>query len=175
MKFTIAQLKKNAFNRPFDFSREVDVSELESMNTDIRKITPVHIQGSCTMHGDQFFFKFTISGQMILPCARTLVDVPYPFTIKAEEIFTTSPYIDEENDDEIHPIHGEVLDLMPYIKENILLEVPFRVFSDEVDMERDALQAGNGWEVLSEKPNEVKIDPRFQKLESLFKDTEKEK
>ncbi|GIO26050.1 YceD family protein [Ornithinibacillus bavariensis] len=175
MKFTIAQLKKNAFNKPFEFSREVDVSVLATMNTDIRDITPVHVQGSCTMQGDQFFFTFTITGKMILPCARTLVDVPYPFTIKAEEIFTTSPYINEEDDNEIHSIHGEVLDLMPYIKENILLEVPFRVFSDEVDFEKDAPRAGNGWEVLSEKTEEVKIDPRFQKLESLFKDTEKEK
>ncbi|WP_042145031.1 DUF177 domain-containing protein [Paucisalibacillus sp. EB02] len=174
MKFTLAQLKKNAFNKPFSFSGEVDVSELETMNNDIRKINPVQIQGICNMHGEQFFFTFTITGQMILPCARTLVDVQYPFKINAKEIFSSSTYIDEEYDAEIHPIHGEVLDLMPFIKENILLEVPYRVFADEVDS-NELIQKGNDWEVLSEKPKEVKIDPRFKKLESLFKDTEKEK
>ncbi|MBC5635859.1 DUF177 domain-containing protein [Ornithinibacillus sp. BX22] len=174
MKFTLAQLKKDAFNKPFHFSGEVDVSELETMNNDIRKIGFVQVDGTCNRQGDQFFFKFTIIGEMILPCARTLVDVSYPFKIEAEEIFSSSPYSNEEDDAEIHPIHGEVLDLMPYIKENILLEVPFRVFSDEVDS-ADVLQKGNDWEVLSEIPKEVKIDPRFKKLESLFKDTEKEK
>ncbi|MEN2464676.1 YceD family protein [Ornithinibacillus sp. FSL M8-0202] len=174
MKFTLAQLKKDAFNKPFHFSGEVDVSELETMNNDIRKIGFVQVNGVCNRQGDQFFFKFTITGEMILPCARTLVDVSYPFKIEAEEIFSTSPYSNEEDDAEIHPIHGEVLDLMPYIKENILLEVPFRVFSDEVDS-ADVLQKGNDWAVLSEKTKEVKIDPRFKKLESLFKDTEKEK
>ncbi|MEN2766554.1 YceD family protein [Ornithinibacillus xuwenensis] len=175
MKFTLAQLKKNAFNKPYQFSAEVDVTELETMNNDIRKIGPVQVQGVCTMQGDQYFFKFTITGQMTLPCARTLVDVIYPFEIKAEEIFSSSSYYDEEDDTEIHPIDGEVLDLMPYIKENILLEVPFRVFSDDADPEKDTLHKGNGWEVLSEKPEEAKIDPRFKKLESLFKDNEKEK
>ncbi|MFS0672333.1 YceD family protein [Ornithinibacillus sp. 179-J 7C1 HS] len=174
MKFTLAQLKKDAFNKPFHFSGEVDVSELETMNNDIRKISSVEVEGTCNMQGEQYFFRFTISGKMILPCARTLVDVPYPFEIEAEEIFSSSPYNNEDDDAEIHPIHGEVLDLMPYIKENILLEVPFRVFSDEVE-KTDVLQKGNDWEVLSEKPKEVKIDPRFKKLESLFKDTEKEK
>jgi uncharacterized protein len=174
MKITVAQLKKNAFNKPYSFSEEVDVSELESMNNDIRKIEPVQIQGICTIQGDQFFFDFTITGQMILPCARTLVDVTYPFEIKAREIFSSSPYYNEVDDTEIHPIHGEVLDLMPYIKENILLEVPFRVFSDEADS-MEVNQKGNDWEVLSEKPKEMKIDPRFKKLESLFKDIEKEK
>ncbi|WP_096269984.1 YceD family protein [Paucisalibacillus globulus] len=174
MKFTLAQLKKNAYNKPFSFSGEVDVSELESMNNDIRKIDPVQVQGICNMQGEQFFFTFTITGQMILPCARTLVDVPYPFEINAKEIFSSSAYIDEEYDTEIHPIHGEVLDLMPFIKENILLEVPYRVFAEELDP-NGLIQEGNDWEVLSEKPKEVKIDPRFKKLESLFKDTEKEK
>ncbi|WP_010096804.1 YceD family protein [Ornithinibacillus scapharcae] len=174
MKFTLAQIKKNAFQKPFPFSGEVDVSELEQLNNDIRKIDPVLVEGTCTMQGEQFFFKFTITGQMILPCARTLVDVPYSFEIHAEEIFSSSPYYNEDEDAEIHPIHGEVLDLMPYIKENILLEVPFRVFSDEVDPDV-LIQKGKDWEVLSEKPTEVKIDPRFKKLESLFKDTEKEK
>lgn len=174
MKFTLAQIKKNAFNKPFPFSDEVNVSELEQLNNDIRKIDPVLVEGTCRMQGDQFFFKFTITGQMILPCARTLVDVPYPFEIHAEEIFSSSPYYNEDDDAEIHAIHGEVLDLMPYIKENILLEVPFRVFSDELDSDV-LVQKGKDWEVLSEKPTEVKIDPRFQKLESLFKDIEKEK
>ncbi|WP_047984569.1 YceD family protein [Ornithinibacillus californiensis] len=174
MKFTLAQLKKDAFNKPFHFSGKVDVSELETMNNDIRKINPVDVQGLCTMQGEQFFFKFKITGEMTLPCARTLVDVPYSFHIEAEEIFSSSPYYGGDDDAEIHPIHGEVLDLMPYIKENILLEVPFRVFSDEADS-MNVIQKGNDWEVLSEKPKEMKIDPRFQKLESLFKDIEKEK
>ncbi|MFD2043998.1 YceD family protein [Ornithinibacillus salinisoli] len=175
MKFTVAQMKKLGFNEPFTFDEKVDVSELETMNNDIRRIDPVHVHGDCTVQGDQFIFSFTIRGEMILPCARTLVDVEYPLDIKAREIFTTSSYLVDDNDIEIHLIDGEVLDLTPYIKENILLEVPFRVFSDEADDQQSFQPKGNDWEVTSEDAKEKKIDPRLKKLESLFKDNEKEK
>ncbi|WP_072887660.1 YceD family protein [Ornithinibacillus halophilus] len=174
MKFTIGQLKKSAYNKPFAFSGEVDVSELEKMNNDIREIKPVQVSGDCTIQGDQFIFTFKVTGEMILPCARTLVDVVYPFEIKTTEIFSSSSYYtEEETDTEIHPIDGEVLDLTPYIKENILLEVPFRVYSEEAKDLPD--QKGNGWEVVSEEKTEKTIDPRFKKLESLFKDNDQEK
>lgn len=172
MKFTIGQIKKVAYNKPFSFSGEVDVSELENMNNDIRRISPVHINGNCTIQGEQYIFTFIIIGEMVLPCARTLVDVDYPFEIKANEVFSSSPYDDENVEDEIHSVDGEVIDLTPLIKENILLSVPFRVYAEDAP---DILgQKGTGWEVITEDTKEKKIDPRLKKLESFFKD-EKEK
>ncbi|RKQ37384.1 YceD family protein [Oceanobacillus halophilus] len=173
MKFTLGQIRKHANNEPFTFDDNVDVSELESMNNDIREINPVRVHGHCTQRGEQFFFSFTIEGEMILPDARTLVDVPYPFKIKANEVFSISSYISaEEEEQEIHPIDGDVIDLTPYIKENILLEKPFRVISDK-DAE-DAPFSGDGWEFLSEEQEKSKIDPRFQKLQSLLDKKSKE-
>ncbi|MDY0405976.1 YceD family protein [Virgibacillus sp. 179-BFC.A HS] len=169
MKFTLTQIKKSAHQQPFSFEGDVDVSELEKMNNDIRKIGHVHVKGECNLQGNEFIFSFTIHGKMILPCARTLVDVPYPFDIHATEIFSTSEAYKE--DDEIHPIHGEVLDLTPYIKENILLEVPFRVFSDDPEaMKKGVPSEGRDWEVITEETDKKTIDPRLQKLASLLKD-----
>src|SRR5699024_11367472 len=104
------------------FAQEVDVSELESMNNDIRKIKPVQIDGTCYFQGEKIIFSFTMTGEMILPCARTLVDVVYPFTIKANEMFKTySDYSDDHAEEDIHHVVGGLSDLTPYIKENILL------------------------------------------------------
>ncbi|GAA0613181.1 DUF177 domain-containing protein [Virgibacillus siamensis] len=176
MKFTIGQIKKNAYNKPFEFDDWVNVSELESMNNDIRTIDPVHVYGTVYDQGDEIIFSFTIEGEMILPCARTLVDVPYPFEIKATEVFSESIYYDDgEEEEEVHPIDGEVLDLTPLIKENILLEVPFRVFSNDENVTSHAPTEGEGWELVSEDSNEKKIDPRLKKLESLLNNDEKEK
>ncbi|WP_337020479.1 YceD family protein, partial [Oceanobacillus massiliensis] len=110
-------------------------------------------------------------------CARTLVDVSCPFAIQAKEIFTTASYYgNDETENEIHPIDGEVLDLTPYIKENIVLEIPFRVFSNEVNPEDGAPSQGKGWEFISEEVKEEKtIDPRLKKLESLLENNKKEK
>ncbi|WP_067728278.1 YceD family protein [Oceanobacillus damuensis] len=176
MKLTLSQIRKTAANKPFEFDEMVDVSELETMNNDIREIKPVRVHGKADIQGEQFFFSFQIEGEMILPCARTLVDVPYPFTVKASEIFSTSSYYgSDEAENEIHPINGEVLDLTPYIKENIILEIPFRVFSKETNPKEGAPSQGNGWEFISEVKEEKKIDPRFKKLESLLEKKKKEK
>ncbi|MGJ9460586.1 YceD family protein [Oceanobacillus sp. CF4.6] len=176
MKLTLSQIRKNAVKKPFEFDEMVDVSELETMNNDIREIKPVRVHGKADIQGDQFFFSFTIEGEMILPCARTLVDVPYPFTIQANEVFSTSSYYgSDEVEHEIHPIDGEVLDLTPYIEENIILEIPFRVFTKEDNPEGGAPSQGNGWELVSEVKEEKTIDPRLKKLESLLENKKEEK
>ncbi|MEN1966985.1 YceD family protein [Lentibacillus sp. N15] len=176
MKFPVSRIKQGTYNEPFVFDDVVDVSELETMNNDIREIGEVHVFGECILQGEQLVFSFTIEGTMILPCARTLVDVPYPFNIKTDEVFTLSRfYGEEEAENEIHPVDGEILDLTPYIKENILLEVPFRVFSDDANAIEHAPVKGEGWDFISEENKENPVDPRFKKLESLLNDNEKEK
>jgi uncharacterized protein len=106
---------------------------------------------------------------MILPCARTLADVPYEFHIDATELFTLSPYASADDESEIHPVDGELLDLKPYIEENILLDVPFRVFSDDEEVLDNAVKQGEGWQVASEDAQQDKIDPRLEKLQALLK------
>lgn len=175
------EIKKRAYNGPFVFNKEVDLSELVSMDNDIREIKPVQVQGHCTVDGDQVIFSLTISGEMILPCARTLVDVSYPFEVQEVEIFSISPFLSQEEiEDEIHRVEGEVIDLKPCILENVLLAVPFRVFSDDEKALSQAVLQGEGWEYMLEadedefKEQEKTIDPRLKKLQLLLKDNDKE-
>lgn len=176
MKIAIGKLKQTTYNEPFHFEDNVDVSELKILNNDIREIGLVDVKGTYYVQGDKIISSFMIKGEMILPCARTLVDVPYPFEIRAEEIFTLSTYYGkEEAENEIHPINGETLDLTPYIKENILLEVPFRVFSEDKEAQANAPFKGNGWDFISPEEKKDTVDPRFEKLEHLFNDNDKEK
>ncbi|WP_186577566.1 YceD family protein [Aquibacillus kalidii] len=167
MKFSLQKLKSMG-SEAFYFEDHVDISEIVEMNNDIRKIDPVLVKGHATMQGNQITVNFFVEGTMVLPCARTLVDVPYPFHVDAIEVFSASPYYKEEDDSEIHPVDREMLDLTPYIKENVLLEVPFRVFSDDKEVQANALTEGEGWELSSDKKTEKKIDPRLQKLQSLL-------
>ncbi|WP_077622123.1 YceD family protein [Sediminibacillus massiliensis] len=171
MKISLQKLKI-AGSEPVYFEETEDISEIAEMKNDIRKIDPVHVKGHATMQGNEVTCHFSIDGEMILPCARTLVDVPYPFHVDAIEVFSTSPYYQEEDESEIHPVDGEMLDLTPYIKENVLLEVPFRVFSEDKAVQENALTEGEGWELQTEAKKEKKIDPRLEKLQSLLNDQE---
>lgn len=176
MKFTIGEIKRNAHEKPYPFQGEVHVDELENMNNDIRKIDPLHVEGKYSIHEDEIIFSFTIKGKMILPCARTLVDVPYPFQIKADEVFSLSPYYGEkEMEDDIHQVEGEEIDLKPYVMENVVLHIPFRVFTDDEEAYKQAAFKGEGWEFISPEEKEKTIDPRMEKLQSFFSDNEKEK
>lgn len=176
MKFTIGEIKRNAYQGPHPFQKEVHVDELESMNNDIRRIGPLHVEGIYSIHKDEIIFSFTIDGEMILPCAWTLVDVPYPFHISADEVFSLSPYYGEEEvENDVHQVEGEVIDLKPYIRENVVLNIPFRVFTDDDEAYRQAAFEGEGWEFISEEKREETIDPRLEKLQSFFSDDEDKK
>ncbi|WP_188205709.1 YceD family protein [Alkalibacillus aidingensis] len=176
-------LQKIKVNEPYKFGETVDVSDLQEMDNDIRRLETVDVSGEATVDKGLFTFRFQVSGTMILPCARTLVDVAYPFTIEAYEQFTTAQHKASE-DEEIHYIDQEVLDLTPYIKENILLEVPIRVFSDETKIE-DVVSHQEGFTVLDEDEYEEQeamqhekferekqktVDPRLSSLKQYFKD-----
>lgn len=166
MKFTLSEIEKEAHSEPFYFDKTVDVSELKDNKvTEIRWIDKVNVAGLCTIEEDEYLFNFSIKGDIKLPCARTLVDVPYSVDLNVTEIFTEQQV--EEDDDELHQIIGEVIDLKPSILENILLHIPYRVFSNE-----KVLDEGKGWSYFTEEEKQAaddeKIDPRFAKVQELF-------
>lgn len=174
MIFSITEIRNKVFAGPFLFDQAVDVSELESLkNNDIRQIDLVQVTGMCTADQEELIFSYSIKGKMILPCARTLVDVPYSFDINATDIFSTSEQLDaDDEEDGVHQVLEETLDLKPYIKENIILETPYRVFSNE-----KGLEEGEGWAFYVEdehqKEEKEKIDPRLAKLKRLLNNDDK--
>ncbi|GEN44806.1 YceD family protein [Alkalibacillus haloalkaliphilus] len=181
-------LQKVKASEPYSFSETVNVSDLSEMDQDIRKISDVEVSGEATLEQGIYTFRLNVDGTMVLPCARTLVDVPYPFHVEAYELFTTESYKASE-EDEIHFIDREVLDLTPYIKENILLEVPIRVFSEETKIE-DVVGEQEGFTVLGEdeyleqdamqqekfeqeQEQNQKVDPRLSSLKQFLKNDKK--
>lgn len=171
MKFSVKKIQADVNHGPISFEQRLDVSELVDLpNNDIRQIDPVQVHGMCVVENDEIIFSFSIEGEMILPCARTLADVTYPFRFRTNEIFTTK-YEKADEEEEIHFIAEDVIDLKPYIFETILLQMPYRVFSDE-----KVIEDGDGWAFHTEdtfaKAEAKKIDPRLAKLQQLLDDKE---
>lgn len=175
MKFTLSQINKEAYSAPFIFERTVDVSDITSrIDNDIKSIDTVIVKGICSIDEEELLFNLSITGKAILTCARTLVDVPYQLDINTTEVFTTDlTKIDDVNDD-VHPIIDDLVDLGPVIKENIILHIPSRVFSDE-----KAIEEGEGWSYYTEdnktESDSKKIDPRLEKLQILLDKEDKTK
>lgn len=108
-------------------------------NTDVRDIKNLHIKGNISINlSDEIEVYLEVSGVFILPCAITLEDVEYQFTMKIEEIWGKfNDFYDKFKNN---------LDICPIIWENIVSEVPMRVVKEGINV--DNLN-GEGWELVS--------------------------
>ncbi len=113
-------------------------------NTDIRNLSPVDINAYITRVTDSSYsMDLEIKGTMVLPCAITLKDVDYPFDIKT----TVKVSNDDEIDEEYVKINQNSIDIISIIWQNIVLEIPLRVISEDVD---DTPISGDGWKLIRE-------------------------
>ncbi|MBM7659476.1 uncharacterized protein JOC85_000243 [Bacillus mesophilus] len=168
MKWHVHQLKKYQ-HKPLLIEESVDVSELKRINHEIRDVYPVHVTGKVDVSSDKATFHLQLTGTLVLPCSRTLVDVDFPFDITTTEHFLLQP-ADYQVDEDFHEPEGEVIDLTSVIMQNILLEIPMQVFAEDPNKEESAPQSGKDWQVITELEKAEKVDPRLAGLAKFFKD-----
>jgi len=173
MKWSIEQLLSKRFNHePFTFRELVDVSDLKDRDEQIRDISLVKVEGEGDITDQLASFHLHLTGKMVLPCARTLKDVDFPFTIDTIETFQLNDkafHRELADNEEVHEVEGNTVDLLPYIKENILLEIPIQVLSPDAEMP----SSGKGWEMADEKRDKP-VDPRMAKLAEWFDHNEED-
>ncbi|RFU71161.1 DUF177 domain-containing protein [Peribacillus saganii] len=171
MKWTISQLQKYR-DKEMKIDETVDVSELKSSDKHIRDVSPIRVTGRADISSSKITFHLTLSGEFILPCSRTLVDVHYPIDIDTTETFLLKAGEYDLNEDDTTVVKGDVVDLLPVIKEHLLLEIPMQVFCEDSNAEGAAPQSGKDWSVVSEEENKQKIDPRLSQLANFFDNKE---
>ncbi len=132
----------------------VNISDDYIKNTDIRSIAPVKVEGYIFNNEECLELDINIKGEMILPCARTLKDVKYPFDIDINELIN-------ENDDNSFKIVQNKLDIFPIIWQNILVDVPLRALAEDA---KEVSLSGDGWRLITEDDEKEEIDPRLEAL-----------
>jgi len=174
MKWTVIQLQKFR-DVELEIDKKVDVSkDLKERDPEIRDASPIHVTGKAHIDSQKAVFHLHLTGNLILPCSRTLVDVTYPIDIQSTETFILKPFeYSPSEEEEIHEPYEGMVDLLPVIEELILLEVPMQVISEDAK-NKETLQAGQDWEVMTEdqfkQQSHIKIDPRLAGLAALLKD-----
>jgi len=140
---------------------EIKVEDEYLKDTDIRRISPLKVDGFIYNNEENYELDIKVIGTMVLGCARTLKDVDYPFNIEINEI------IDENNDNNLEIIQNS-LDIFPIIWQNILADVPLRVLSSDAT---DEPLEGDGWRLITEEEEKKEvIDPRLAKLSDYIKE-----
>lgn len=166
MKWSLSQLQKYR-NKDFLIDETIRVDEIKQADPTIRDVSPIHITGRADIGSEKVTFHLQIQGSFILPCSRTLVDVHYPVNVETTETFLLHDANVPDEDDAIY-VKGEVIDLLPVIREILLLEVPMQVFCDDSGSKDAAPQSGNDWEVIQEGDLPKKVDPRLRGLANFF-------
>ena len=129
-------------------------------NTSIKGLDEVKVDGVIKYNAaDEIQINLDVNGTMKLIDAVTNEPIKYPFSFQIDEIL-------EENDENLTKYFEKsqnILDIIEFLWENIVLEVPIRVTNLT-----NAHLKGNGWELNSKEDNDG-VDPRFEKLNELFK------
>ncbi|MFK9092312.1 YceD family protein [Bacillus salipaludis] len=166
MKWTLSQLQKYR-NKEFLVDEMVLVDEIKQDDPTIRDVSPMHITGRGDIDSTKVTFHLKIEGHLILPCSRTLVDVKLPINVETTETFLLQGSV-YETEEEVYQVKGDVIDVLPVIREILLLEVPMQVFCEDVESEDAAPMSGKDWEVVAEEARSKKIDPRLAGLAKFF-------
>lgn len=164
MHFDLIRLNNNIektipVNETYSFSLD------ELSGTDLLKLDDVQINGEIFKNSlGNVELNVDVDGVMVLPCAITLKPVDYPFSInisgELEELF--------EEFDENQTNFQNTIDILPIIWENILMEIPMRVVSDEAK-NTDINMSGDGWKFVTEE--EEKLSP-LSELMDIIDDSE---
>ena len=160
MQYDIIRLNNN-IDKFVSIDETYTFTQDELMGTDLIKLEDVRITGELLKNSlGNIELNVDVEGVMVLPCAITLKPVNYPFFI------TISGEIEElmENMEENERNFKNTLDILPIIWENILMEIPMRVVSDDADLSN---LKGDGWRVITEETRE-ESNSALAKLKDLL-------
>ena len=164
MYYDIIRLNNN-IEKTISVDETYSFTQDELMGTDLLKLDNVKVEGEILKNSlGNIELNVDVEGVMVLPCAITLKPVDYPFVI------TISGEIEElmENMEENQRNFQNTIDILPIIWENILMEIPMRVVSEDVK-EKDLNLSGDGWKFVTEE--EEKTSP-LSELMNFLDDSE---
>lgn len=167
MKWNFNYIQKNA--KPcFTFEEEINFDE-----DLINKLNGVYGLKNLIVNGKlkyieaigQCIIDYEVSGIMNMKCAITNEPLEYKFN----DCDTLSFKFIDSDDDEIILAKGNVIDLIPYVWQLIVVNVPLKVVKEGAKLKNIS---GKNWKVginNDENPNEnATIDPRLESLKNYF-------
>lgn len=153
-------------NTIIEIDSDVNIPTNLLEGTDIRRLEEIHIKGNIKKILEEYEFLGTITGKMILPDDLTLEDVIIQLNIQFDEIFTENDFNNENN----LIIIQNRLDIIPFLWQNIVLEVPLKVIGDK---KRNLKLEGDGWRLITEEELNASNNSPFSNLQEMI-DSRKE-
>ena len=155
-------------NGKFDFEETITFPKEMFYNLSrINDLKDVEVTGSGNFNSseERLYVTYHVQGTMVVPCAISLEDVDYPFSIDTDVVFA---FYKPEDDEDVVEARKDVANLTSVIFQEIMMAIPMRVVKEGAKMKT----SGSGWKVMDESEvvakEEDTIDPRLAKLKDYF-------
>ncbi len=143
-----------------EINTEVTFPKEELEKSGIIDIKSLKVEGILSKNNqDEYILNVELNGTLVLPCAVSLKPVDYKINTKIEG----NVYEMLEETLKNYKKTEKTIDILPIIWENVLMEIPIRVVSDDLG---DIKTKGNGWELITGEKED--INPELAKLKDLL-------
>lgn len=165
----ILNLRKVASGiRELQLAGKVNLDWLAEQRREVLKAEPLEVSLRAHAEGDTVVVEGPCSTRVEYMCSRCLDTFIKPLEFHFHEKFTRKATSENDEDDDIHVVQDDQVDLSAYIEENVQVEMPFIPLCKEdcLGLCPDCGQNQN------EQPCECKrerIDPRLAGLKDFFK------
>lgn len=147
-------------------NKEIKFNDDYGKNTPIKELKDAFFNGKIIRISDDLFnLTGIIDGIMILPDDITLEDVEYHFSSQIEVNFGETV----ENDENNLEITQNTIDILPFLWQNIVVEIPSKVrgnANEDINLE------GDGWRLINEDEVHASNNSPFSDLQKLLDDKE---
>ena len=157
----------------FRFDYEEDVHHLLKEVEDLIDISPVKVTGMAFHSNGSYTVKGHLETVAILRCSRCLQPYEQPINVDFTDIFVPNDneVLNKQEDENIHSIAGDEIDITSLVEEAILLQIPFVPICDE-DCKGLCSVCGTNLNEHQCHCETTRIDPRLADLAKWFDQTE---
>lgn len=174
--FNLNEVKKNP--EGLSFERRLDVIEtLQERQPEVLAVEDLIAKGRVTYEDGLYHLTYDLSYVITLPSSRSLEPVALAEQLWVDEVFIeTNQARDKQDLVEEHLVlvlEGEMIDLAESVIDNILLNIPLKVLTEE-ESQNDQLPSGHDWTVMTEsqyqelKTEEKEANSPFAALNGWF-------
>ena len=150
-------------SKPFRFETKVD--DLSLYPGVVGFSAPIQVEGVIANEDGEFLVSGQMKTRVQMPCDRCLSPVEVEVNVKLSEKLCEK---DNAKNEEIETFSGEMIDLAPMVRKNILFSLPMKVVCKE-DCKGLCPMCGKDLNQGACDCDTTYINPKFESLRSLFK------
>lgn len=174
----LSEIRKRAEGVAFNDDLSIK-EELLNRDAGILDIKDVHVVGSVTYDQGLYLLNYKLDYIITLPSSRSMTPVELKESQLIDEIFIAQADVADKKDmveeNLVLVLEGEVIDLAESVIDNILLNVPLQVLTED-EINGDDMPSGANWSVFTEsqydklRAKKKEADNPFSALDGMFED-----